>query len=88
MKHKLGRSKEYLAYIRTLECCVCRRMPVEPHHVGAGGVGLKGSDFTAVPLCRTHHREVHDAGQQTFQERYVRFSDVIATVLVDWCDRR
>lgn len=32
-------------------------------------MGLKVSDFAAVPLCRAHHAEYHD-GALTFEERY------------------
>ena len=53
------RSDTYLAYIRTLGCIICD-MPAEPHHIDTGGIGMKGSDYLTVPLCRRHHDE---AGQ-------------------------
>jgi hypothetical protein len=30
----------------------------------AGALGLKVSDEYTVPLCRTHHRQLHQAGQE------------------------
>ena len=35
--------------------------PVEAHHAGRRGLGQKADDNTAIPLCRRHHRELHDA---------------------------
>lgn len=82
------RSPEYLDYIRSMPCYVCQNSPSEPHHTGAGGVGVKGSDFTCVPLCRRHHALAHSMGCETFQEEYgIRFNDVIVANLVPWAER-
>lgn len=44
----------------------CRRPAAEAHHAfrrgGGGGVGIKGCDLLAVPLCIEHHRELHQTG--------------------------
>lgn len=40
----------------------------EPHHVPTRGAG--GVDKDTVPLCRTHHREWHDIGEQSFDAKY------------------
>lgn len=59
-----ARSEDYLDYIRSLECCVCDEPPPnDPHHVqraGLGGVGMKPSDYFAIPVCRDHHDGIHD----------------------------
>lgn len=31
---------------------------------------MKPGDDSAVPLCRTHHRELHSSGQKTFESKY------------------
>lgn len=87
-KHKPARSEEYLDYIRRKPCWVCQGNS-EPHHTGERGVGQKGSDFSAMPLCTKHHRECHDMGKDTFQERYeVVLAEAVAKWLVRWCDKQ
>jgi hypothetical protein len=47
--------------------------PCDPHHtdkIHGGGVGLKGSDTRAVPLCAVHHAELHLTGRDTFAQKY------------------
>jgi hypothetical protein len=39
---------------RTWLCMVCGQA-AEPHHFGDHGLGIKGSDYKTVPLCRQHH---------------------------------
>ena len=56
----LDRDPDYLAFIRTLPCCVCGRPgPSDPHHLGSGAVGAKASDYRTIPLCREHHNDAH-----------------------------
>ena len=42
--------------------------------LGTRGLGQKSSDFSAVPLCRVHHRDgpesYHRLGEQRFVERH------------------
>jgi hypothetical protein len=59
------RNPKYLEFIRTRPCWFCGR-PAEPHHsirhwrpISDGGLGRKGSDYLAIPLCRQCHEEVH-----------------------------
>ena len=48
-------SKKYLDYIRNKPCLVCGKMPCDPHHmeaVGMGGANRDGfKDYSCVPLC-------------------------------------
>ena len=32
---------------------------IHAHHTKTGGIGIKGSDYTCVPLCPHCHNEVH-----------------------------
>ncbi|MCW5978460.1 MAG: DUF968 domain-containing protein [Bryobacteraceae bacterium] len=72
------RSAQYLAWIRTLPCAVCRRgIGVEAAHtnaLGPRGFGQKSSDFSAIPLCFWHHRadpeSYHELGERRFTERF------------------
>ena len=66
------RSDEYLRFVALHGCLACGR-PSEPHHAfGRRGTGVKPSDFGCVPLCRIHHRQMHESGVATFE----RFHDV------------
>ena len=42
--------------------------PIEAAHVRSRGAG--GTRRDLVPLCARHHREQHDRGIRTFQERH------------------
>jgi hypothetical protein len=61
------RNKEHLRLVAQQACLVCGRKPSDPHHLGfmqPRTLGRKVSDEFAVPLCRTHHREAHRAGDE------------------------
>lgn len=67
------RSKDYLAFIRSLPCVACGNPLTEAAHVRyaeakAGkpitGRGIKSSDCYCAPLCNRHHVEQHDAGDE------------------------
>jgi hypothetical protein len=64
---KRHRNKAHLRFVATHACLVCGREPSDPHHVRFAqpkGLGQKVSDEFVVPLCRTHHREVHNTGKE------------------------
>jgi hypothetical protein len=61
------RNKEHLRFVAQRPCLVCGRKPSDPHHlqfVQPRALGRKASDEFAVPLCRTHHRAAHRAGDE------------------------
>ena len=67
------RNPEYLRWIRTLPCAVCRAIRgVEAAHTGPHGLGQKSSDLSAIPLCARHHRtgldSYHKLGPRKFAE--------------------
>ena len=46
---------------------VCSKQPSDPHHLRFAqprALGLKVSDEFTVPLCRGHHRQLHQAGNE------------------------
>lgn len=48
-------------YLNVLPSKVCEG-EVHAHHAGRRpGIGMKADDSTAIPLCRRHHRQWHDA---------------------------
>ena len=61
------RDKAHLKFVATQPCLVCGRQPCDPHHlrfVQPRAIGLKVSDEFSVPLCRGHHRQLHQAGNE------------------------
>jgi hypothetical protein len=61
------RNKEHLRLVAQNACLICGRKPSDPHHLGfmqPRALGRKVSDEFAVPLCRTHHRAAHRAGDE------------------------
>ena len=76
---------EYLEFIREQRCIICHSSPCEPHHVDTGGVGMKCSDYLTVPLCWTHHKEIHRIGKQTFVEKHrINLYHCISQLMVRW----
>ena len=67
-------SKKYLDYIRNKPCLVCGSIPCDPDHLearGMGGANRSGyKDYSCVPLCRIHHTERHQAGNEKFENKY------------------
>jgi hypothetical protein len=61
------RDKAHLKFVASQPCLVCERQPSDPHHVRYAqprALGRKVSDEFTVPLCRGHHRQLHQAGNE------------------------
>ena len=61
------RDKAHLRFVASQPCLVCGRQPSDPHHLRFAqprALGLKVSDEFTVPLCRGHHRQLHQAGNE------------------------
>ena len=39
----------------------CSSPFTEAHHTTTGGMGLKGDDMRAIPLCHQHHLSIHNS---------------------------
>lgn len=64
----------YMAAVHK-RCAVCGKK-AEAHHVDAVGMGRNRKEIIhmgmrILPLCRTHHMEIHRIGKQDFLERYL-----------------
>lgn len=57
-------------YIKKCGCLVCFEHPASHHHLKTRGRSKKGSDFFGVPLCHTHHMELHNLTYAAFQRKY------------------
>jgi hypothetical protein len=61
------RDRDHIRHVTKQPCLICGRRPADPHHVRlaqARALGRKVSDEFTVPLCRTHHREIHRCGDE------------------------
>jgi hypothetical protein len=62
------RDKDHLRFVAAQPCLICSATPSDPHHLRFAqprALARKvGDDFT-VPLCRRHHRELHDSGNES-----------------------
>ncbi|MET4368494.1 hypothetical protein ABIA99_001173 [Bradyrhizobium sp. LB12.1] len=62
-----ARSKLHLAFVRSQACLVCKKTPVDAHHLKFAQprtLGRKVSDEFTIPLCRSHHQELHRNGSE------------------------
>ena len=61
------RSKEHLQHVAAQPCLLCGASPSDAHHLRFAqprAMSLKVGDEFTVPLCRTHHRELHHGGNE------------------------
>jgi len=61
------RDKAHLKFVASQPCLVCGRQPSDPHHLRFAqprAISLKVSDEFTVPLCRVHHRQLHQVGDE------------------------
>jgi hypothetical protein len=64
---KRHRDKTHLRFVGSRPCLVCGRQPSDAHHLRFAqprALGMKVSDEFTVPLCREHHRQLHNAGNE------------------------
>ncbi len=64
---KRVRNREHLRFVASHPCLVCSRQPAHAHHLTftqPRAWSLKVGDEWTVPLCATHHRELHARGNE------------------------
>ena len=64
---KRRRDKSHLRFVASQPCIICGRCPSDPHHLRFAqprALGAKVSDEFTVPLCRSHHRQLHQVGNE------------------------
>jgi hypothetical protein len=62
------RDRDHIRHVMKKPCLICGRRPSDPHHLRfaqSRAFSRKVSDEFTVPLCRTHHREVHRCGDES-----------------------
>jgi len=85
------RSEEYKAWIRTLPCVACGiEGRSEAAHTGTdGGMSMKASDYSCVPLCGDCHRQApgayHRIGKQAFEQTHgFCFAEMVLCLNREW----
>lgn len=65
-------SQERVRFVAALPCRVscCDERPCHNAHAKTGGMGRKADYRFILPLCAKHHRQAHDLGVRTFENRY------------------
>jgi hypothetical protein len=61
------RDKDHRKFVLRQPCLVCGRLPSDAHHLTftqPRALGRRVSDEFVVPVCRTHHRELHRSGNE------------------------
>jgi hypothetical protein len=61
------RDKTHLRFVALQPCLLCGRTPSDPHHLRFAqprALGRKTSDEFVVPLCRNHHDQNHQVGDE------------------------
>ena len=61
-KEKRLRDRAHLAFVASQPCLICGRCPAQAHHLRFAqprALGMKVSDEFTVPLCNTHHDQLH-----------------------------
>ncbi len=61
------RDVDHLRFVAAQPCLICSRTPSDAHHLKFAqpqAMSKKVSDEFTVPLCRTHHRQLHHAGNE------------------------
>ena len=86
-----ARDEEYKDWIRTLDCCACGvEGRSEAAHTGTdGGMSMKASDYSCVPLCSDCHTRgpcsYHRIGKREFESsNNLRFTDLVARLQREW----
>jgi hypothetical protein len=77
------RDKDHLRSVAEQPCLVCGRRPSQAHHLRftqPRAMGRKSSDEWVVPLCATHHRSLHDCGDEV---TWWKTRDIDATAVAD-----
>lgn len=66
-KEKRLRDRAHLAFVAAQPCLICGRRPAQAHHLRFAqprALALKVSDEFTVPLCNSHHDQLHRSGDE------------------------
>ena len=87
-KEEIIRDKKHLKKVKQLLCVLCQQGPCDAHHLTRArksGMGLKVGDNYTIPLCRSHHRQLHDHQDgeiEFFHDRGKKYGELIKLALL------
>jgi hypothetical protein len=84
------RDSDHLKFVRAQPCLACGRSPSDAHHLKFAqgrALGRKVSDEFTVPLCRTHHRDLHRRGDERIWWQQLNL-DPLLTASALWAQTR
>ena len=82
--------KDHRSFVLRQACLVCGRVPSDPHHLTFTqpcALGRRVSDEFIVPVCPSHHRELHRSGNEAAWWRKLNI-DPIPIALRLWAQTR
>jgi hypothetical protein len=77
-KYSATYTRFWLAHLR---CPLCGLWSTAPHHIRTRAAGGDDHAINLLPLCATHHAEIHQLGVRGFSERYPGVACAIETAL-------
>ncbi len=73
MKPKRKIDQDLFEFVKTIPCICCKpgdqNTPTDPHHVTTRKAGGADEAKNLMPLCRTHHIQVHKEGWRKFCDK-------------------
>lgn len=90
---KTGRDREYLAFIASQPCAICRHYGLtqtsrtECAHVGLRGISQKCSDLEAIPLCGERHHRLGPTSHHAIGRHFWKHHGLDKDVLVAYYQR-
>jgi hypothetical protein len=74
------RDRDHLKFVSLQPCLICGRRPSDAHHLRFAqprALGRRVSDEFTVPLCRTHHRVLHNRGDEAAWWESVKVDPIV-----------
>ena len=66
-----ARDGDYRSWVRSLPSVISGLFPCDAAHTGSdGGMGMKASDYSCIPLTRVEHCELHRIGKEAFERKH------------------
>ncbi len=66
-----ARSEDYKAWIKQQPSVLSGQYGCDPAHTGKdGGMSMKASDYSCIPLTRAEHEQYHQLGRERFARRH------------------
>lgn len=81
-----ARNWRYRGWIRSLPSCLSHRIGCEAAHTGSdGGMSIKATDYSCVPLTPEEHRLYHQHGRAWMEARFrVSFKAIVRELNRHW----